>query len=51
MAGDVATGVEFATGLGAMGGDHSMSELFFKDGIGLVDLVGVVGVALVGRGK
>ena len=48
MAGN--TSIEFATGLGAMGGD-GMSELFFKDGIGLIDLVGVVRVALVGRGK
>ena len=30
MAGDLATGVQFATGLGAMGGD-GMCELFFED--------------------
>lgn len=50
MAGDIATGVEFSAGLGAMGGD-GVSELLFEDSVGLVDLVGVVRVALVGRGE
>ena len=50
MAGDIATRVQFATGLGAMGRD-GVCELFFEDCISLIDLAGVVGVALVGRGE
>ena len=50
MAVYIATSEEFTTGFGAMGRD-SLSKLLCKDGIGLVDLAGVVGVAPVGRGK
>ena len=50
MAVYIATSEEFSTGLGAMGGD-SVSKLFFEDSIGLVDLVGVVRVALVDGGE
>ena len=50
MAGDIATGEQFSTGLGVMG-RGGMCKLFFKDCIGLIELAGIVGVVFVGRSK